>query len=69
MAPANLLIASLNFTRTDSFSSGLYRFAADRSLVLSGAEAGLAHIPESVSSWWHEWSSKISELLSRPGKP
>lgn len=65
MAPTNLFVAGLNFTQANSFSAGLYRFAADRSLVLSGAEAWL---PESASSLWKEWSSKTSEWLSRPGK-
>lgn len=65
MAPTDLFVAGLNFTQAESFSAGLYRFAADRSLVLSGAEAWL---PASASAFWNEWSSKILEWLSRPGK-
>lgn len=57
MSPSNLLIAGLNFTRAESFGAGLYRFAADRSLALTGVES----LPE---KWWEH----ILQWLSRPGK-
>ncbi|KAL4883753.1 hypothetical protein BJY04DRAFT_216097 [Aspergillus karnatakaensis] len=63
MAPADLFIASLNFTYAESLSSAIYRFAADRSLVLSGAEH-LAHI----SSKW-EWKDILHWLTSPDHAP
>ncbi|OGE53457.1 hypothetical protein PENARI_c007G04040 [Penicillium arizonense] len=60
MAPLNFLIAGLNFTRAETVGAGFYRFVADRSLVLSGAEI--------LSEAWSEesWLTKASEWLSRP---
>jgi hypothetical protein len=46
----------------ETVGAGFYRFVADRSLVLSGAEI--------LSETWSEdsWLIKASEWLSRPSK-
>jgi hypothetical protein len=62
MAPLSFLIAGLNFMQPETVGAGFYRFVADRSLVLSGAEI--------LSETWSEdsWLIKASEWLSRPSK-
>lgn len=62
MEPLNLFVASLNFTRAETFSAGFYKLAADRSLLLTW----LQKISESWS--WDQWSKEILQWLSRPGE-
>ncbi|KAJ5673624.1 hypothetical protein N7507_002751 [Penicillium longicatenatum] len=60
MEPLNLFVASLNFTRAESFSAGFYKSAADCSLPLTW----LRQLSESWS--WDQWSKEILQWLSRP---
>ncbi|PKX89357.1 uncharacterized protein P174DRAFT_445899 [Aspergillus novofumigatus IBT 16806] len=60
MSPLNLLIASLNFTRAETLSGGLFRFVAERSLTLYAVE-------NVAQTWsWNEWWTSVLQWLSRP---
>lgn len=61
MAPTDLLIASMNFTQAETIGAGIYRFIADRSLVIYGVES----LPPTGS--WYEWYENVLQWLSRPG--
>ncbi|KAJ5557552.1 hypothetical protein N7513_003138 [Penicillium frequentans] len=62
MAPFDLFVASLNFTRAESLSSGFHTLVVDRSLFLTW----LQQVSETWS--WHDWTEKGLEWLSRPGE-
>lgn len=62
MAPLNLLVAGLNFTKADKVKDGIYQFIADRSLVVSSVE--------SLSGAWSLDSrlAKAGQWLLKPGE-
>ncbi|KAJ5263846.1 hypothetical protein N7478_011451 [Penicillium angulare] len=62
MAPLDLFVANLNFTRPDILSAGFGQFAKDRSFLLTW-------IQQVMESWsWKDFSEKILQWLSRPGE-
>jgi hypothetical protein len=62
MDASKLLIAGLNFTRAETFSSAVYQFAADRSLLLSGFD----HFSQISAELREIWAHFI-QWLSQPG--
>ncbi|KAJ5080922.1 hypothetical protein N7456_013632, partial [Penicillium angulare] len=62
MAPLDLFVANLNFTRAETLSAGFRQFATDRSLALTWLHQ--------LSEYWssNDWADKILQWLSRPGE-
>ncbi|KAJ0421100.1 hypothetical protein BJY00DRAFT_283109 [Aspergillus carlsbadensis] len=60
MDASKLLIAGLNFTRAETFSSAIYQFAVDRSLILSGVDHS-SQISAELQQIWTQFIQWLSQ--------